>query len=73
MIYSFDVCSGCETHHIIDQLESEWKSVKQSENKNFETIKWIESKMENLLPLSEWKKERNEVHYKKCPTNLFKR
>ena len=70
LIYSFDICSGCESHHLLDQLEIEWKEINKL-NENSNILEWISNVIEKTTSLTDWNENRNEIKYKYCPKRIL--
>ncbi len=67
LIYTFDVCSGCESHSIMYQLELAWNQIKEDARNLLQTGKrtiqgrkiqqWLEEMVEKTAFLSQWKEQ----------------
>jgi hypothetical protein len=53
LIYSFDVCSGCEAHSIVQQLEQNRQRPGRASD-SAELSQWIEEKAQETLPHLDW-------------------
>lgn len=50
----------------MDQLENEWKILKTIPE-NFDVIKWIMNKLEDIVYLNELSENKDEIKFKYCP------
>jgi hypothetical protein len=65
LIYSFDVCSGCEAHSILRQLEAEYRG---GEGEGNDLRAWMSQRVSKATPLSRWQGEgRSSVDFRYCP------
>lgn len=66
LIYSFDVCSGCESHAIMRQLQEAYFQLKEGHVNDLQS--WIASQMGQVVSISNWKSQgRNDIDFQYCP------
>jgi hypothetical protein len=54
LLYSFDVCSGCEAHSILRQLEQRERESNDSGSRKGEQSRWIEERVSSTVPHLDW-------------------
>lgn len=68
LIYSFDVCSGCEAHAVMRQLQEVYVDSQVKGRHGVDLMKWVIDQIGKVTPYSEWRGQgKDDVDFHYCP------
>jgi hypothetical protein len=72
LLYSFDICSACEAHALLHQLNVAFFTQQSHDPPpKSKLLKWMEKKIQKLFFLQDWNRktlrEEEQIHFQFCP------